>query len=237
MQELATSKESAEDAAGRSLVDFRAWLVDLDGTLYHALGVRMAMAMELAVSGWRDVRIVQAFRREHERMRGGNVSEDTGDTSVDGDASRSAFDRQIRRTADRLTLSEEAVNRVVQRWMVERPGKWIKLFRRRGLLSSIARFRSAGGRTALVSDYPARRKLDSLAATDLFDVVIANGEGGTTFPLKPDPAGYVAAAGRLDVPPGQCIVIGDRHDADGRAAQLAGMAYCHIKSMAITLAT
>ncbi|MEX2187966.1 MAG: HAD family hydrolase [Pirellulales bacterium] len=224
MQSLATHQDSADAAAVPSLVDYRAWLIDLDGTLYHPLGVRAAMAMELAVSGWRDARIVQAFRREHEQMRRAEVPNSTG----------SAFDRQIQGTAEKLKLSEEAVTRVVQRWMVDRPGKWIKMFRRRGLISSIARFRTAGGRTALVSDYPAQRKLASLAAVDLFEVVIANGEGGTTFPLKPDPAAYVAAADRLAVPPDQCIVIGDRHDADGLAAQSAGMAFCHVKNMAIT---
>jgi FMN phosphatase YigB (HAD superfamily) len=245
-------------AIARSLAEYRAWLVDLDGTLYRARGVRLAMAMELAVSGWRDVRIVQAFRREHERMRGGIANRDpivgddrenpcakraivsflpscgVGDDRENPCAKRvSAFEQQICRTAERLELPLPSVQAVVERWMVERPGKWIRLFRRRSLLASIATHRSGGGRAALVSDYPARRKLASLAASELFEVVIANGEGGTTYALKPHPGAYIAAAEQLATPPGDCVVIGDRFDADGLAARSAGMAFCHVKDMIV----
>ena len=30
----------------------RAWLVDLDGTLYHPLPVKLGMALELGTMGW-----------------------------------------------------------------------------------------------------------------------------------------------------------------------------------------
>jgi HAD superfamily hydrolase (TIGR01509 family) len=46
--------------------------------------------------------------------------------------------------------------------------------------------------------------------------------------LKPDPEGYLLAARTLGVEPAQCLVIGDRLDADGAAAQAAGMAFQHI---------
>jgi HAD superfamily hydrolase (TIGR01509 family) len=102
------------------------------------------------------------------------------------------------------------------------------VFRRRDLLREIAGFRAAGGATALVSDYPARLKLDALAARDLFDVVLANGESAEVVALKPDPRSLLAAAAKLGVAPEQCLVIGDRPDADGAAAQAAGMAFRRI---------
>lgn len=235
MTTVVNERESATTTpAGRSLSDYRAWLVDLDGTLYRATGVRLAMAMELALSGWRDARVVQAFRREHERMRDsvGDIFTFEGDRESDAHCA-SAFDRQLRRTAERLAVPVDAVRAVIERWMIARPGKWIRLFRRKALLSSIAEHRAGGGRTALVSDYPARRKLASLAASELFEVVIANGEGDTAFALKPHPAAYLAAAERLAAPPDECVVIGDRFDADGLAARAAGMAFCHIKDMRV----
>jgi HAD superfamily hydrolase (TIGR01509 family) len=76
-----------------------------------------------------------------------------------------------------------------------------------------------------VSDYPARRKLGSLGVESLFDVVVASGEPEGPRWLKPHPAGYLLAARALGVEPPRCLVIGDRDDADGRAARSAGMAF------------
>jgi HAD superfamily hydrolase (TIGR01549 family) len=109
--------------------------------------------------------------------------------------------------------------------MERRPGKWLRLFSRRRLLAEIAAFRAAGGKTALVSDYPATAKLAGLGVTGLFDVVVASGEEGGPEALKPDPAGYLLAAQRLEIAPGRCLVIGDREDADGEAARRAAMAF------------
>jgi HAD superfamily hydrolase (TIGR01549 family) len=113
--------------------------------------------------------------------------------------------------------------------MIERPGRWLAAFRRRALLAEIEAFRSAGGRTALVSDYPARRKLEALGASALFDAVVASGEPGGPRRLKPHPDGYLRAAELLEVEPVSCLVIGDRDDADGEAARAAGMAFRRIR--------
>jgi HAD superfamily hydrolase (TIGR01549 family) len=88
----------------------------------------------------------------------------------------------------------------------------------------VSEFRTAGGKTALVSDYPATGKLRALGALELFDLVVSNGEPGGPSRLKPHPEGYLSAAERLGVEPAHCLVIGDRDDADGQAARNAGMA-------------
>ena len=84
---------------------------------------------------------------------------------------------------------------------------------------------SLGGRTAVVSDYPARKKLAALGEPELFEVVVASGEPGGPKRLKPDPEGYLRAAEALGVRPERCLVIGDRDDADGAAARAAGMQF------------
>jgi HAD superfamily hydrolase (TIGR01549 family) len=109
--------------------------------------------------------------------------------------------------------------------MVARPAKWLRLARRGALLGELARFRAGGGRTALVSDYPAEAKLAALGARELFDAVVASGEPGGPDRLKPAPDGYLCAARALGVAPAECLVIGDRDDADGVAARRAGMAF------------
>jgi HAD superfamily hydrolase (TIGR01549 family) len=197
----------------------RAYIVDLDGTLYHAAPVKLAMAAELALGGLAVAPWLRRFRAEHEHLR----EEDT----AEGDP----FARQLARSAEALGLEVTALEPVVREWMLERPGKWLRLARRRSLFAELARFRAAGGRLALVSDYPAREKLAALAAESLFEVVVACGEPGGPSRLKPEPEGLLAAAAGLRVTPAECLVIGDRDDADGEAARRAGMAFRRIAGL------
>ena len=76
---------------------------------------------------------------------------------------------------------------------------------------------------AMISE--ARDKLAALGDASLFEVVVASGEPEGPPRLKPHPGGYLAAAKRLGVPPEECLVIGDRDDADGAAARAAGMSF------------
>lgn len=198
---------------------FDAWLVDLDGTLYRQQPVRLAMAAELCLLGTRHLRIISRFRREQELLRAA------------AEQGSCPYRLQISRTAKALALDDAQVSPVISEWMERRPGKWLRLFRRQSLLSKIAAFRKNGGRTALVSDYPARQKLAALDAQNIFEIVVACGEPGGPTQLKPSPEGYLLACEQLGVEPSRCLVIGDRDDADGRAAQSANMAFLNIHRM------
>jgi FMN phosphatase YigB (HAD superfamily) len=142
------------------------------------------------------------------------------------------YNEQIRLAALRLRMAEDVVTAAVERWMIYRPGKWLRRWRRRSLLDAILKYRAAGGKTAIVSDYPARRKLAAMGVADLFDVVVACGEADGACALKPHPAGLLRAAERLGISPTDCLVIGDRLDADGEGARRAGAAFIHVTSLA-----
>ncbi|HTM46051.1 MAG TPA: HAD family hydrolase [Polyangiaceae bacterium] len=197
---------------------YAAWLIDLDGTLYHKEPVRLAMAAELAIAGWGAIPTLRAFRKQHEQRR-----QATAGTQLD------PYRQQLQATAAHRGTSEEKVQAIVNRWMFERPLKWLSLCKRRSLLTQIAEYRTQGGRTALVSDYPAQAKLLALGARELFDAVIASGEEGGPQRLKPDPQGYLLASQALHIAPERCLVIGDRDDADGQAARSASMAFALIR--------
>jgi HAD superfamily hydrolase (TIGR01549 family) len=199
---------------------YEAWLVDLDGTLYSQRPVRLAMACELACFGLPALRVIRKFRQLHEEMRQSQASSPNLHPSE-----IRPYDEQLARTSEELKIPLAGVSRTIEVWMHSRPGKWLWIFRRRRLLKEIKEFRAAGGRTAIVSDYPATTKLTALRAASLFDVVVANGESGGPSQLKPSPQGYLLAAERLGVLPKNCLVIGDRDDADGLAAKQAGMAF------------
>ena len=195
-----------------------AWLIDLDGTLYAPGPVKWAMAGELALLGLGAVRILRQFRLQHEELRGQEQSFEP-----------SPFNEQVKRTAATLNVSVAEVERVVQDWMFKRPCKWLPRFKRQLLLQEIRTFRDEGGRTAVVSDYPAQLKLAALNVTSLFDRVIANGEASGPKRLKPSPDGLLLAAASLEAEPKRCLVVGDRLDADGAAAAAAGMEFRLVK--------
>ena len=201
------------------MTEYRAWLVDLDGTLYRARPIKIRMALELALGGWGVVGVLKRFRQEHELLR------ETLDHDVD-----SPFVEQIRRTAVALNRDQAQVEAIVREWMVQRPCKHLTKSRNDALLDEIRTFRKGGGKTACVTDYPAREKLEALGAVDLFDCIVASGEPAGPPRLKPHPAGYRRAAELLGIAPEHCLVIGDRDDADGEAAQQAGMAYRKVRA-------
>lgn len=195
---------------------YAAWLVDLDGTLYRSRPVQLAMAAELLLFGWGAVKTLRSFRHAHEELRGQNPDQ--------ASLALSPFQRQLNHAAQKLGRSPDDVERTVREWMFRRPLKWVARSKRAQLLHTLAQYRAGGGKTALVSDYPATGKLQALGALSLFDLVVSNGEPGGPSKLKPDPEGYLSAAARLGVAPEACLVIGDRDDADGAAARAAGMA-------------
>jgi HAD superfamily hydrolase (TIGR01549 family) len=157
------------------------------------------------------------FRRQHELVRANPPD------ALD------PYRAQLERTAEAVEHDIEAVAALVTEWMHVRPGRWIHLFRRRSLLAEMEEHRNGGGKVALVSDYPARKKLDALGLTSFFDVIVASGEPNGPRRLKPDPEGYLLAASALSVEPARCLVIGDREDADGAAARAAQMAFRRIR--------
>lgn len=84
----------------------------------------------------------------------------------------------------------------------------------------IEALRERGAGVALASSSRnARRVLDKLALTPLFDAII---DGNDTPRSKPDPALFLLAAELLDTPPGQCVVVEDA-ESGVAAALAAGM--------------
>ncbi len=163
---------------------------------------RLAMAVELLLFGLGAIKTLRKFRRAHEELREGQGT--AALTLVSN-----PFERQLEHAALALGRPRDEVERIVRHWMFERPLKWVARSRRDDLLDALEKYRAQGGKTALVSDYPASGKLQALGAVKLFDVVVSSGEPGGPSKLKPDPEGYLRAATALGVEPSRCLVIGD----------------------------
>lgn len=197
----------------------KAWLLDLDGTLYKAKPLRWAMAAELALRGAPAIRTLRVFRRLHESLR----EEWLADPALEFHPS--PFEEQLKRAASAANVELETVRAHVDEWMIERPSKWMRRFERVDLIARLVEFRALGGKTALVSDYPAERKIHAMGYRQLFDTVVSNGDHPRLRRLKPAADPFLIAAEELGVLPEDCLIIGDRDDADGGSARAAGMAF------------
>ncbi len=197
--------------------DKKAWLLDLDGTLYKAKPMKWAMAAELALLGASAVKALRAFRRHHEILREEWLE------NQELEFSPSPFEEQLKRAADVSGIDHEKVRAHVDEWMIKRPSKWMRRFERTELLHRVIAFREQGGKTALVSDYPAEYKIEAMGYRHLFDTVVSSGDHPKLRRLKPAPDPFLIAAEELGVEPHDCLVIGDRDDADGGSARAAGM--------------
>ncbi len=187
---------------------------DLDGTLYDATRLRAVMGAWLLADAARrrsmaTVRALAAFRRVREAL---------GDASARGPVAFEAL--QYRLAAQQAGCSPDAVRRWVEEWMEQRPLRWLRACRRRGAEPLFARLRQAGKQVAVLSDYPARKKLQALGLQA--DVVAWAGDAGVGR-LKPDPRGLQAVLRRCGVPPARALMVGDRADRDGEAARRAGV--------------
>ncbi len=84
----------------RDAMSFRAYLVDFDGTLYHAKPVQLCMALELVLCGIGAIRTLRRFRKSHEQLRRGLLPEAILATRS------SPFEQQLAFTASELNLPE-----------------------------------------------------------------------------------------------------------------------------------
>lgn len=214
--------------AGRPI---RAVLFDLDGTLYHQPRMRLLMAVQLAaylarhpVAGRRVARILSAFRRAQESLRGNA-------------GTRPAAVLQMERAAERAGVGVAEVEAAVAEWMFERPLRHLAGCRAVGMVRLLAFLQSRKIPLGVLSDYPADGKLRALGIGDNFSLVLSASDPEVGV-FKPHPRGFLAACRRWQLDPADVLFVGDRADADAAGAAAAGMPCVIVgKTQAQTAAT
>jgi HAD superfamily hydrolase (TIGR01509 family) len=208
----------------------RAVLFDLDGTLYRQNGLRRAMLLRLVrahalnpVKAVRTARVLAAYRRAQEHLRGTEVAARTSPEARDAPSLESA---QVELTCEWTGADPEFVGQSVARWMEQDPLDILANYRRPGLTDFLRTCRERNLRLGVLSDYPAEAKLTALGLDGMFDVCLT-AQSPEVGAFKPDPRGLLVLAHRLGVQPDTCVYVGDRPDVDGLAAQAAGMG-CYI---------
>lgn len=126
---------------------------------------------------------------------------------------------QYERPAWRLGVSPAKVEKVVEEWMLERPLPHLRSCRYEGVSEVFSGLKETGRTVAVLSDYPAVKKLQALELeADL--VVTAMDREIDRF--KPHPAGLLRIIEQAHAEPAEVLLIGDREERDGECARRAG---------------
>jgi HAD superfamily hydrolase (TIGR01549 family) len=195
----------------------RGVLFDVDGTLYHQRRLRLCMGAELAAlpltlgpSCARVIRVLKTYRRVHEELR------------ALGRCDSPLAALQVSRTALRENVAAPEVEAAVVEWMNQRPLKYLRWCRRRGLVALLARLQQRGTRLGVLSDYPAREKLAALGVEEFFSPVLCTTDREINA-LKPHPRGFLRACELWQLSPEEVLYVGDRSEVDAAGALAAGV--------------
>lgn len=195
----------------------RALLFDVDGTLYRQgpLRVRMLVAMAAAAvrrprGVTREARAVAAYRSAQEELRATNT--------VYADLAA----EQVRIASKRCGLPPALVAGAVDRWMEHAPLRALAGLARPGLHRLLEVCSESGIALGIVSDYPARAKLEALGVAERFHTVVC-AQDPEVGAFKPNPMGLQVALRRMGVAAENALYVGDRRDVDGGAARAAGI--------------
>ena len=183
---------------------FEAVTFDVDGTLYDFRELAKVFGAKALLRR----RFFKAYMEAREEVRGAGEVGDVRQAQSEGIASR-------------LGCSTEEASALTERYIEAGWSKFHRVKPIAGVRELLDKLAAADVKLGLISDYPARLKIDGLGLGDLpWAVEIAAESLGA---LKPHEICYRAAIEQLGVAPERTLHIGDRRDADVDGAKRIGM--------------
>ena len=192
-------------------------ILDVDGTIYYQLPVRVIMAIYL-ISAYlfspiymlRIIRTIKIYRRQQEFLRNYSPCEIP------------LPEQQLLMTAEKTGESIEFVQKAVDEWMNKKPLPLLKYFLRPGFHSFCQKLKDMGMRLGVYSDYPCNEKLEHMYLKDMFQSIVSSFDSDV-MKFKPDSKGFLNCSSQLGLEPFEILYIGDRRSVDGAGALAAGM--------------
>jgi phosphoglycolate phosphatase/putative hydrolase of the HAD superfamily len=202
----------------------KAFIFDVDGTLYSQKKMRMRMLFYLgryySTHLWRMKELVYLYKfrklREEDKYKKMTMLE-----LEDIVAEMEGTDR-------------DKVERCIDFWMLEFPLNFIKRCIYPEIKTFINELKLQGKEIYIYSDYPADKKINALGIsyTDIFSA-----EDAPINELKPSKKAMEYILERIGYPAKDVLYVGDREEKDGQSAKLVYMDYCDIKRLITLLKT
>ena len=199
----------------RKLEDYQLILFDMDGTLYFQRPLQLHMGIKMILScfhrqGLKEMTIIFKFRKLREQWQSSALS----DNNMDIDHA------QYQKLADSCKVSANEIERIVQKWIYQKPLEILRKYRDDRLFAICGLLSGQGKQLAIYSDYPAENKRDAL---EFPPIPCFYGGQPEINCMKPDPKGLLNIMSYYDIQnPSDVLMIGDRQSKDGRAASAAG---------------
>lgn len=205
----------------KSLSDYKAVIFDLDGTLYYQKPFRIRMLLYLMGHmlmhpfAVKDVFLLKKYRQIREDWE---EIEKKGSYQEDMDLDS----RQFAYVAGIKNVSPERVRKAVSFFMLEAPLKLLPAYRDEIMAALIDKLHEKGVKVIVYSDYPVKDKLEALGIKADAGFTSADEAIGC---MKPDPKGLSVILETLGISAGEAIMVGDRYEKDGLAAEGNKMDY------------
>ncbi|MBR1524112.1 MAG: HAD family hydrolase [Lachnospiraceae bacterium] len=188
-------------------------IFDMDGTLYFQRGMQIRMAMRLIghallnKKGLRDLSLILKYRKLREKW----------------DSSKAIDDAELFVLLSQQTgTDKDVIEGIIRKWMFDDPMDVVRECSDRKLIDVIGRLISVGKQVCVYSDYPTEDKCLAVGLPEGIPQYYCGQEAIKT--MKPNPSGLFYIMNNFpDIPKKKVIMVGDRSDRDGAAADNAGI--------------
>lgn len=203
---------------------YEVYVFDLDGTLYDQPRLRIRMATRLLQYyllhpfKLSELLMLQRFRSVKDKWNSDSSvqpkQDNNGLDEVDADV--------CRYISEKSGKDYKMLSAVIKRWIYDDPLTVLYDERDKKLIEDIDRLKAAGKKIVIFSDYPVKEKL---AAIGLEVDAFYSSTDKEIGELKPSPKGIDIIISDFNVEKSKIVMIGDRMEKDGRAAENAGIDY------------
>jgi len=196
----------------KKLDDYRALILDMDGTLYYQRPVRLNMFFSLVFyfflnpHKFKELMIIRDYRKLRENRC---FSEKEGFEQL-----------QYKFLADKYKLPTMAVEKRIEYWMQDVPLSFVGKAKDRHLIQLTQKFQAGGGTVIVYSDYPLDKKLKTIGLKPNFQFYSGNLEIQC---MKPDKRGLENILKITGFKHNEVLFIGDRYEKDGICAKNVDM--------------
>ena len=201
------------------LSEYKAWILDFDGTLYYQLPLRICMATKLLAyyalhpRKISELILIQNYRQLREKLFAADKE--------------NFYILQLEKISEKYKISVSEIEKLLEFWFFEKPLPLIKKFQRKNLIESIILHQRQGVKMIVYSDYPVDKKI---SAVDFNPDYTFYSNDDLIKCMKPDSRGLKNILAALNLNPDEVLFIGDRDDRDGLCAKNAGVDYLNVKN-------